>query len=241
MLNKIRKELKENVKRNQELKDAKGDQHTAIFFKTGPGQYAEHDRFMGLSVPVLRGIAKTYKTLSRDEIQLLLNSSYNEERFLALIILVEQYQKSDEINKKEIYGFYLNNTDRVNNWNLVDASAHLIVGAQLLNTSKSILQTLVKSADLWERRIAIVSTWYFIRHDQLEWTFKLAKQLLNDSHDLIHKATGWMLREAGKKDVSALTEFLEKYADKMPRTMLRYAIEKFSSKEREYFLQKRSR
>ena len=170
------------------------------FYKTGPGQYAQHDRFMGVNVPTLRKIAKTFYDLPLPEIQALLSSVINEERLLTLFILVGQYQKAETHKKETLYQFYLSNIKQVNNWNLVDASAHLIVGAHLLQADRAPLVTLAKSKILWERRIAIVATWYFIRNNDLEWTFKLARMLLQDTHDLIHKAVGWMLREIGKKN-----------------------------------------
>lgn len=208
----------------------------AVFFKTGPGQYSAHDKFIGVSVPNLRKICKEFRELPQNQIQLLLESAVNEERFLALILLVDQYTRGDEKQKEHIFRFYLDNLQYVNNWNLVDASAHLIVGAHLLNGDKDLLLQLAKSQIMWERRVAIVSTWYFIRHHQLEWTLKIAEILLQDSHDLIHKAVGWMLREAGKKEQQVLILFLEKNVKKMPRTMLRYAIEKFPEDQRRKYL-----
>jgi 3-methyladenine DNA glycosylase AlkD len=213
------------------LKEAK-----TIFYKTGPGEYAEHDRFIGVNVPTLRKISKNFSALTLKEIQTLIQSKMNEERLLALFILVHQYQKSENSIKNILYQFYLDNLQHINNWNLVDASAHLILGAHLMNTNRRILLRLAKSENIWERRVAIVSTWYFIRKQDLEWTFKVAVLLLEDKHDLIHKATGWMLREAGKKDEKQLIAFLEQHAKKMPRTMLRYAIEKFPEPQRKNYL-----
>lgn len=208
----------------------------SFFFKTEPGSYSEHDKFIGITVPNLRKIAKDFAKLDMKEIQILLESPFNEERFLALAILVEQYKKADFATKQEIFQFYISNLKYVNNWNLVDASAHLIIGFHLLKSDKSMLIDLATSNIMWERRIAIVSTWYFIRNNNLEWTFKIAKMLLKDEHDLIHKAVGWMLREAGKKNQSKLVEFLEEHAARMPRTMLRYSIEKFPENERTRYL-----
>lgn len=208
----------------------------SAFFKTGVGHYAEHDQFIGVKVPTLRAIAKSYNNLSLSEVEILLNSPINEERLLALFILVGQYQKAKDNLKDELYQFYLNNLKQVNNWNLVDASAHLIIGAHLLKRDRAILFSLAQSELMWARRIAIVSTWYFIRHNDLEDTFKLAVILLQDTHDLIHKAVGWMLREAGKKNQSKLIAFLDKHARHMPRTMLRYAIEKFPENQRQLYL-----
>lgn len=227
----IKSHLKQASKKP--LKDAK-----TIFFKTGPGEYAEHDQFIGVNVPDLRKIAKQFATLKREEIQVLIQSKINEERLLALFILVDQYQKAETSIKLTLYQFYLDNLQHVNNWNLVDASAHLILGAHLLDKDKQILFALAKSESIWERRIAIVSTWYFIRKQNLKWTFEIAALLLEDKHDLIHKAVGWMLREAGKKDENQLIVFLDQYAKKMPRTMLRYAIEKFPETQRKNYLVK---
>lgn len=212
------------------------EERLSIFYKTGPGQYAAHDRFLGVTVPTLRQIAKKFKTLSLTELQIFIDSPFNEERLLALLILVQQYQIMEGLLKEEKYQFYLENLKQVNNWNLVDSSAHLILGAHLFQTDKSKLLLLAKSEDLWERRIAIVATWYFIRNNELSWTFKIAEMLLRDTQDLIHKAVGWMLREAGKRSPDHLIAFLEKHAGQMPRTMLRYAIEKFPEAQRKAYL-----
>ncbi|ACE05723.1 hypothetical protein Aasi_0285 [Candidatus Amoebophilus asiaticus 5a2] len=208
----------------------------ARFFKTGTGDYAEADEFIGVPVPVLRKIAKTFACISLEEIQQLIQSKINEERLLGLIILVNQYGKAPSESKDKIYLFYLSNLSNVNNWNLVDTSAHLIMGAHLLDKDKDILINLANSNSMWERRIAIVATWYFIRKNNLDWTFKIAEILLNDKHDLIHKAVGWMLREAGKRDQQQLILFLNQYTRLMPRTMLRYAIEKFSEQQKKSYL-----
>ena len=204
------------------------------FFKTGIGDYGAHDKFIGVSVPVIRKIAKQYNNLTLAEISELIGSGYNEERLLALIVLVNRYNNQDQQDK--IYDFYLENLIYVNNWNLVDASCHLIIGKHLLGREKSLLLNLAKSESLWERRIAIVSTWWFIKNNSLEWTIKISEILLGDKHDLIHKASGWMLRELGKKDEYLLINFLQANKKIMPRTMLRYAIEKFGSDMREEFL-----
>ncbi|MDR3441812.1 MAG: DNA alkylation repair protein [Legionella sp.] len=229
-------ELKKLV--HAQVKDAPADK--PVFFKTGPGDYAEHDQFIGVSVPNIRKIAKQYRSLSRTELNTLISSPINEERLLALFILVDQYQRESVPIKSELYQFYLDNIKQVNNWNLVDASAYLIMGAHLVHADKTILINLAHSDALWERRIAIVSTWYFIRQNDLQWTMSIAKILLHDKHDLIHKAVGWMLREAGKKDLLLLVAFLNEYAHQMPRTMLRYAIEKFTPEERKVFLMQKS-
>lgn len=213
----------------------------AFFFKTGEGQYAEHDQFLGVLVPVLRAIAKRFYLLERNDLQTLLASPFNEERFFALCILVHQYQKGSVSQQKELYAFYLQNLSQVNNWNLVDTSAHLIIGNHLFTRERDYLLTLAASENMWERRISIVATWHFIRNQDLEWTFKIAHLLLNDPHDLIHKAVGWMLREAGKKDQAQLIAFLDQYAVCMPRTCLRYAIEKFPEKQRKSYLALRAK
>lgn len=205
-----------------------------VFFKTGAGDYSEHDQFIGVKNPVLRQLAKKYRALSLHDLQELLYSPVNEERLLALFILVDQYQRGAQ--QQEIYQFYLANLSRVNNWNLVDASAHLIVGEHLLSRNKDILLEFATSPDLWRRRVAMVATWQFIRAEQFDWTIKIATLLLNDKHDLIHKAVGWMLREMGKKNEAVLRTFLSKHAPRMPRTALRYAIEKFSEGERKEWL-----
>ena len=206
------------------------------FFKTGPGQYGEGDQFLGISVPVIRALAKKFRTLAIKDIQKLLKSPFNEERSLALFILVDQYQKSDEPLQTKIYEFYLNKTQYINNWNLVDSSSYHIVGHYLLEKPRTPLYKLAKAASLWERRIAIVSTLYLIRHQQFEDTFKLTTALLKDKEDLIHKACGWMLREVGKKNERALEQYLHLHGKNMPRTMLRYAIERFSQPKRLRFL-----
>lgn len=207
------------------------------FFKTGAGQYAEKDEFIGVPVPTIRKIAKQFASISIDDIQLLLQSTINEERLLALIILTQRYKKdSDALTREALYQFYLKNIDYVNNWNLVDSSAHLIVGAHLFDKPRDFLCMLAQSESLWKRRIAIIATWYFIRKNDVEWTFKLATLLRNDTHDLIHKAVGWMLREAGKRDHAQLVQFLDNYANTLPRTMLLYAIEKLPEDRRKYYM-----
>lgn len=209
-----------------------------LFFKTGPGEYAEHDKFLGVAVPTVRKIAKEYAHISLEEIHSLLLSPYNEERLLALFIIVNRYKKADTATQAELYYFYKDNMKYVNNWNLVDQSADLIMGSYLADKDKSILFDFARSADLWERRIAIISTFYYIKKCDYTLTLSIATILLNDTHDLIHKAVGWMLREVGKRDEVVLREFLDGNASRMPRTMLRYAIEKFSVDERRHYLNK---
>lgn len=211
----------------------------AAFFKTGVGHYAAGDEFIGVTVPNLRKIAKNFMLLTLDDLQVLLASKINEERLLALIILTKQYQNEDDQGKERLYQFYMQNLKYVNNWNLVDASAHLIIGAHIWDKDRSSLLNLATSEILWERRISIVSTWYFIRKNDLAWTFKIVSLLLRDTHDLIHKAAGWMLREAGKRDQAQLVTFLDQQLHTMPRTMLRYAIEKFPENMRKSYLMKK--
>jgi 3-methyladenine DNA glycosylase AlkD len=225
------------AKLNKSIVSNSGDKNTR-FFKVKPGEYGAHDQFLGVSNPAVRAVAKEVKNdpPSLPEIQLLLDSKFNEERFLGLVVLIDMYNAADEVTQEAIYQFYLSNTRNVNNWNLVDCSAYFIVGPHLLNKDRSILLTLAASPSLWERRIAIVATNHFIRNKDLEWTYKLAQLLLKDEEDLMHKATGWMLREAGKKDTPSLRVFLDAHAREMPRTMLRYAIEKFDSTTRKHYL-----
>ena len=209
----------------------------ARFFKTGKGEYGEGDVFLGITVPQIRLIAKKCADLTLKEIQKLLQSKIHEERLLALIILVNQFKKADEGNQKQIFDLYLSNTKYINNWDLVDCSAEYIVGGYLMNRSKNILKLLAQSNLLWERRIAIMATFHFIKQKQHEHTFTIAKILVKDEHDLIHKAVGWMLREVGKRISEAIEEtFLQQYYQQMPRTMLRYAIERFDAKKRKKYL-----
>ena len=206
------------------------------FFKTGPGEYGEGDVFIGVTVPELRKLAKEYKAISPNEIKQLLQSPIHEERLLSLFLLINRYSKGDEPEKKRIYELYLKNTKFINNWDLVDCSAGHIVGAFLFERSKKPLYNLADSDNLWKRRISIISTFYFIRHKQFTDTLKIAKILLLDKEDLIHKAVGWMLREIGKRNISVEENFLKKHYKKMPRTMLRYAIEKFPEPKRLRYL-----
>lgn len=205
------------------------------FFKTGPGQYGEGDVFIGIKVPVLRAAAKKAKDLSLPELQTLLDSEIHEERLIALHILDAQYAKTAD---PKIVDFYLKNAHRINNWDLVDSSASYILGTHLLTHDPKILYTLVKSKNLWERRIAIISTAAFIRVGRFEHTLALAESLLTDKHDLMHKAVGWMLREVGKKDQTVLEKFLTAHASHMPRTALRYAIERFPEPLRKHYLKR---
>jgi len=210
--------------------------HSKKFFKAEPGGYGEGDRFHGLRVPVVRKLARDARGLSLDKIKKLLDSPYHEARLMALVMLAERYGRGDESTREDIYRFYLASTDRINNWDLVDASAHKIVGAHLQANSRKPLDRLVRSKLVWDRRVAIIATYRFIQDGEVEPTFRLAEKLLADDHDLIHKAVGWMLREAGKCDSKRLNAFLCAHAATMPRTMLRYAIEKLSPATRAKFM-----
>jgi 3-methyladenine DNA glycosylase AlkD len=207
------------------------------FFKTGKGEYGEGDVFAGLKVPTQRKVAREFKDLSLADLKELLHSKIHEERLISLLILVNNYERGDEKEKKSIYTFYIKNRMGINNWDLVDLSAPKIVGKYLFDKDKSILFKFASSKNLWERRIAILSTYEFIRNHQYDTTLKIAKILVEDEHDLIHKAVGWMLREIGKKDLKVEEIFLKKHYKKMPRTMLRYAIEKFPEIKRKKYLQ----
>lgn len=208
----------------------------ARFFKTGPGQYGEGDKFIGIKVPVLRAISREFRALSLDEIESLLQSPIHEERHLALMILVLQAAKCDDADTKTAFDFYLRNTPFINNWDLVDCSAPQVIGGHLINRSRKPLLILAQSRSLWERRIAIVSTQHFIRRGDLGETLTISQKLLRDKEDLIHKATGWMLREVGKKNRAVLEGFLNQHCLTMPRTMLRYAIERFPPAQRQAYL-----
>lgn len=207
-----------------------------LFFKTAPGGYGEGDAFIGLKVPALRLIAREFRSLPLRECERLLESPWHEARLTALIILVDAYRRGDEATRQAIHDLYLARTDRVNGWDLVDVSAGCILGQHLLDKDRSTLDRLARSDSLWERRMAIVATHYFIRRGEFGDTFRIADLLLADRHDLIHKAVGWMLREVGNRDMTAERAFLRKRYQSMPRTMLRYAIEKFPEDERKAYL-----
>jgi 3-methyladenine DNA glycosylase AlkD len=212
------------------------------FFKTGKGQYGEGDIFLGIKVPTQRETIKKYYDLDFKDLQELLNSKIHEYRLSALFILVKKFTAAvkvqDEKAQVKIYNFYLKNARNINNWDLVDLSAPNIVGQYLLAKNREILYDLVKSKNLWERRIAVLATFTFLRQKDFKDILKIAEILLRDEHDLIHKSVGWMLREAGKRDVKVLYKFLDKNYQKMPRTMLRYAIEKLPELERKKYLKK---
>jgi 3-methyladenine DNA glycosylase AlkD len=213
----------------------------ARFFKTGKGQYGEGDLFLGITVPESRKIAHKYYELPLSDISKIINNKYHEVRLVSILILVHKYRQiKSEKDGREIVDFYLSQTKYINNWDLVDLSAGYIIGDYLINKNKNILIKLAKSKNLWERRIAIISTFGFIYKNESEWTFKIVEILMNDKHDLIHKACGWMLREVGKRvSESELTSFLDIYVTKMPRTMLHYAIERLPEKKRLYYLKRK--
>jgi 3-methyladenine DNA glycosylase AlkD len=221
----------------RELGNAEIARHSLRFFKTGPGQYGEGDRFLGIRVPALRAVAKKYQGITLNEAAELLNSEFHEERLTALLILVRRYQKPIEaVDRQAIYRLYLDSTRWINNWDLVDCSAMHIVGPHLRGLDKRPLYTLAGSVSLWERRIAMMATFHFIKQRQFDDALRIAEILLTDPEDLIHKAVGWMLREIGKRDIESEEGFLKRYYRQMPRTMLRYAIEKFPEPKRQRYL-----
>ncbi len=206
------------------------------FFKTGKGEYAEGDKFLGIVVPIQRQVAKKFQTLSFTDLQKLITSGYHEERLIALLILVERFKKADEEEKEKIVKFYLDNRKGINNWDLVDLSAPKILGVYLLDKDRKILYKFAKSDNLWEKRIAVLTTLTFIKNKDFNDALKIYEIVVNDDHDLIHKAVGWMLRELGKIDINAEEGFLKNHYKTMPRTMLRYAIEKFPEHKRQAYL-----
>jgi 3-methyladenine DNA glycosylase AlkD len=227
--------LKKSLKKVSSPRDAIFLQR---FFKTGKGEYAEGDVFIGVRVPQTRMVVKEFRDLPLKDVETLLHSKIHEERLCALLILVAQFKQGGEALQKKIYDLYLRSTQYINNWDLVDSSADPIVGGYLFKRDKSILLTLAHSKLLWERRIAMIATFHFIKQGQSSDAFKIAEMLLGDSHDLMHKAVGWMLREVGKRcSRGDLEVFLKKYYQTMPRTALRYAIEHFPKSERLKYLQ----
>lgn len=224
-------------KKLKELSDPERAKTCAWFFKTGPGQYGEGDVFIGLTVPQVRSVVKEARPLPLKEVEKLLHSPIHEERLTALLVLVAQFEKANDTLQKEIVDFYLKNTHHINNWDLVDSSAAQILGKFLEKKPRILLEELAKSSLLWERRIAMISTFHFIRLGESKDAFKVARLLLNDKEDLMHKAVGWMLREVGKNcGEDILKSFLAKNYSKLPRTTLRYAIERFPEKERKVWL-----
>lgn len=242
MYNKILKEIFSHKNRDKAKLLSK-------FFKTGKGEYGERDKFLGITVPVSRQIAQKYRDIDFKDIQKLIESEYHEVRLIAILILVHKYKTSPRQGlggKKEIVDFYLKNTKYINNWDLVDLSAGYIVGNYLYQRTvlkrtppRTVLEKLAKSNNIWERRIAIISTFAFVYKGESEWTFKTVDNLINDKHDLIHKACGWMLREIGKRvSLNDLISYLDIHSSHMPRTMLRYAIERLPETKRLYYLNK---
>ena len=207
------------------------------FFKTGKDEYGEGDVFIGLKVPVTRSIAKKYSGLNIKGIEMLLKSKVHEYRLTGLLILVEKFKVADEKTRGDIFNFYLKNTKCVNNWDLVDLTSHKIVGEFLKDKSREILYTLAQSKNLWEKRISIISCFAYIKDEDFKDALRISEMLLKDEHDLIHKAVGWVLREIGKKDQEELEKFLKKHYKEMPRTMLRYSIERFDEKLRKAYLE----
>lgn len=218
------------------LADPERSEHSQRFFKTGPGEYGEGDQFLGIRVPVLREHAARFRDTTIEQIFKLLRSVYHEERLLALLMLVQRFGKAEPKEQKTIFQKYMANLKYVNSWDLVDSSAHQIVGGFLFSRDRAPLYTLARSSSLWARRVAIVATYHFIKKGDYRDVLALSKILINDKEPLIHKAVGWMLREAGNRNRETQTSFLRKYYIDMPRTMLRYAIEKYPEKERQRFL-----
>jgi 3-methyladenine DNA glycosylase AlkD len=227
------KEIRKNLR---ELSDSARAEQAQRYFKTGKGEYGEGDKFLGIRVPVIRKLVRKYFGISIDEVLLLLRSPFHEERLFALLLLVQMYYRGSEKEKKEIYELYLSNTKYINNWDLVDISASYIVGEYLEDKDKQPIYDLVKSEDLWERRISIISTFHMIKSNDFSDALKISEILRNDREDLIHKAVGWMLREIGKRSLAVEEKFIRKNYKEMPRTMLRYSIEKFPEERRKAYL-----
>ena len=232
----MNRELVPLIKELKAAADPERARTSAWFFKTGEGDYGEGDRFIGIRVPVQRQIAKRHAGISLDAIEELIASPIHEYRTVALEILVAKYKKGSERERQAIFNFYRKQRKWVNNWDLVDGSAPQILGAHLVPGGRELLDRMAVSKVLWERRMAIVATMAYIRLDEFDDTFRIAEKLLNDKHDLIHKAVGWMLREVGKRSESALVQFLEAHYEAMPRTALRYAIERFPEERRKRML-----
>lgn len=231
MLNHLRQELRD-------LRNPAKAELLSRFFKTGKGEYGEGDVFLGIPVPLQRRISKRYRELHLDALQKLLSSRIHEERLVALLILITKYKTTDNAGKGAVVDLYLKNTTRVNNWDLVDISAANILGDYLLDKDRTILCHFAESDSLWERRIAIMATFAFIRRNEFNEALHISGLLLKDTHDLIHKAVGWMLREIGKRDRKTEEQFLRTHYRNMPRTMLRYAIERFDERTRNFYLKK---
>jgi 3-methyladenine DNA glycosylase AlkD len=210
------------------------------FFRTAPGEYGAGDRFLGLTVPQVRDLCRQHADLPLPCVRDLLRSRWHEARLLALMILVRKFERGDKSRQARVAKLYLANLAWVNNWDLVDCSAHFILGPHLARGERSLLDTLARSPDLWRRRIAMIATFHYIRQDDFRDALRIARTLLRDEHDLIHKASGWMLREIGKRDEPTLRSFLERHAARMPRTMLRYAIERLPPGSRSRYMKLRS-
>jgi 3-methyladenine DNA glycosylase AlkD len=207
------------------------------FFKTGKGEYGEGDVFIGVTVPDNRSVAQDFINIELNELLPILKSEVHEDRMCALLVLVYKFQKSkEEMEREKIVKFYLDNKYAGNNWDLIDCVVDKILGPWLINKDKSLLYQYAKSNNLWEKRMSIIATFYFIKNNKFEDTLEISKILLKDKHDLIHKAVGWMLREIGKRDLKVEESFLKKYYKQMPRTMLRYAIERFPENKRKAYL-----
>ncbi|MCW3975520.1 MAG: DNA alkylation repair protein [Candidatus Bathyarchaeota archaeon] len=231
--------ITEDVKKElKKLENKKLKELLQGYFKTGKGEYGEGDIFLGIKIGPQREIAGRYKDLSLKDIEGLLDSRIHEYRLTALLILINKYNKIDENGKKKVFETYMKKRDRINNWDLVDLSAPKIVGSFLVDKDRKILYDLAKSENVWDRRISIISTFAFIRSYDFKDAVSLAEVLLKDEHDLIHKAVGWVLREIGKKDLNIEEEFLKKHYKEMPRTMLRYSIERFDNKKKKFYMQK---
>ena len=218
------------------LGDGKIASHSSGFFKAFPGGYGEGDHFLGIRVPVVRKQVKTFRDAPLRAVRAMLRSKYHEERLFAVLLLADQYRRGDEGSRQQIYDLYMDNRAHVNNWDIVDSSAHLIVGPQLERGDRSVLVSLAHSDVLWDRRIAMMATYHTIRKNEFRDALKIARVLRDDPHDLIHKVVGWMLREIGNRDREAEERFLKSHYQKMPRTMLRYAIEKFPERRRKAYL-----
>lgn len=226
----------------QQLGNQEKADHSAYFFKTGKGEYGEGDHFIGCTVPETRNVAKRNRFTPFTELEKLLADEMHECRLCALIILVEQFKRADELTRKEIVDFYLSQTARVNNWDLVDLSSYHIVGEWLKEKEdRTLIYRLATSRLLWDQRIAVVSTVAFIRNNDFDDTLRLSEMFLTHKHDLMHKACGWMLREVGKRDETTLTGFLDIHHTEMPRTMLRYAIERLSAEQKKKYMQRPKR
>lgn len=224
------------IQRLKSLGNSAFAEQSQRFFKTGPGQYGEGDVFLGIRVPVIRKEIQSFPDLSLTEIRKLLHSEFHEVRHFAVLWLVDYFNRSEEADRKRIFEFYVKEKKYINNWDLIDTTTHHIVGAWLFDKDRSILYEWVKSPQLWDRRMSVLACFYFIKKNDFTDILKISEALLQDKEDLIHKAVGWMLREMGKLDLDTERQFLKKHYQIMPRTMLRYAIERFEETERQAYL-----